>query len=386
MSQYLVRFDSKTVAACIDREMQQEHGYGWLKLPDYHQGAVVYDLVLPQDDQYFHYGIGIDVILEADSLEEAENQGRSSLGTLFSLISFCTNTETSISQERLIIEYDQGLDSRGYRQVLDEEDREPTVGTVRKLNEDFFKELYNRIYSDDFSDSDRRKLSRSLDRYSSALRQQTATDQFVWLFIAFDALEDLFVAKYDLDAVVEYPCDECEAISTGRDHSAGMKHFLKNCSEASLSYSELRDIRGPLFHGGPLKDAAEYVEEMANIYRRAFLDILDVPPENYSEEIKLDINGHMREEKIPITGQLKDYQPLPLENFVHQPGAELEEFDVSFEINGDKLTRKPEHKISFPEELGIDVFAIMQRPIGNIGVPEDIRVDFEMNENSSETR
>jgi len=366
--------------------MQQEHGYGWLKLPNYHQGAVIYDLVLPRDGEYFHYGIGVDVILEADSLESAENQGRSSLGTLFSLISFCTNTETSIPQERLIIEYDDDLDSRDYRQILDEEDREPTVGTVRRLNEDFFIQLYNRIYSVDFSESDRRKLSRSVDRFNSALRQQTATDQFVWLFIAFDALEDLFVDKYGLDATVEYPCEECGAVSTGPDRSAGMKHFLKNCNEASLSYSELRDIRGSLFHGGPLKDAADYVEEMADIYRRAFLDILDVPPEDYDDEIRLDINGHLRDEKVVVTGRLDSYQPLPLENFVHQPGVELEEFDVSFEINGERLTREPRHRLRFPEELGIDIFAVLQRPIGNVGVPKDIRVDYEIDDDSSEAQ
>jgi hypothetical protein len=361
--------------------MQQECGYGWFKLADYHQGVVVYDRVLPHNNQYFHHGIGMDMILEADSIESAENQGRSSLGLLFSLISFCTNTEVSSPEEQLIIEYDQDLDSRDYRQILDQKENKPTIGTVRAINEDFFVELYNEIYSDDFTESDRRKLSRSLHRYSSALRQQTATDQFVWLFIAFDALEDLFVDKYGIDAIVEYPCDECGAVNTGPDSSAGMRHFVDKCANTSLSYSDLRDIRGSLFHGGPIKDAADHVEEMANIYRQAFLDVLNVSSEDYDEELQLGINGHMRDEKIPLTGKLKGYQTLPLENFVQQPGAELEEFEVSFEINGELLTRKLRPKITFPEELGVDRVAVMQRPLGNVGTPKNVRVtDFEMEE------
>ncbi|WP_336023086.1 hypothetical protein [Halobellus salinisoli] len=380
MSKYFVRYKAKTLAACINRDMQQEHGYGWFKLPDYHQGAVVYDRVLPLNDQYFHHGIGMDVIVEADSLEDAADQGGSSLNLLYSLISFCTNTEVSLTEEGMIIEYDEGLESRDYRQILEQEEQKPTVGTVRRINEDFFIDLYERIYSDDFTESDRRKIFRSLDRFASALRQQTATDQFVWLFIAFDALEDLFVEKYSLDAIREHQCEECGAISTSPDHSAGMSHFLHQCDKTSLTYSELRDIRGSLFHGGPLKDAREYVDEMAEICRLALVDVLDVPAETYEEEIQLEINGHMREEKVPVMGQVQNYEPLDLEDFFYQPGAELSDFEVSYEIVGEKLRRKPRRNITVPEELGVEVLSIGERRTGNIGKPDYNKIDYETKE------
>lgn len=380
MSKYFVRYKAKTLAACINREMQQEHGYGWFKLPDFHQGTVVYDRVLLLNDQYFHHGIGMDIIVEADSLEAAANQGSTSLNLLYSLISFCTNTEVSLTEEEMILEYDEDIESRDYRQILEQEEQKPTVGTVQRINEDFFIQLYNRIYSDDLTESDRRKITRSLDRYASALRQQTDTDQFVWLFIAFDALEKLFVNKYNLDATREHECEECEAINTSPDHSAGMRYFLEQCNETSLTYSKLRDIRGSLFHGGPLKDAGEHVEEMTKIYRLALLDILDVASMDFEEEIQLEINGHMREEKVPVMGHVQNYEPLDLENFFYQPGAELTEFEVSYEIVGEDLRRTVSRNIKVPEELGAEKLAIGERRSGNMGSPDYNNIDYEMEE------
>lgn len=380
MSKYFVRYKAKSLAACIDREMQQEHGYGWFKLPDYHQGTVVYDRVLPLNDQYFHHGVGIDIVLEADSLEDAADQGRASLNLLYSLISFCTNTEVSLPEEEIIIEYDEDIESRDYRQILEQEEQQPTVGTVRQINEDFFVRLYNRIYSDEFTESDRRKIQRSLERFASALRQQPGTDQFVWLFIAFDALEQLFVNKYNLDATKQHECENCGAMNPGPDHSAGMSHFLHQCDDISLTYSELRDIRGSVFHGGPLKDAREYVEEMAKICRLALLDILDIPAEDYAEELQSEINGHMREEKVPVMGQIQKYKPLDLEDFFNQPGSELTDFNVSYEIVGKKLRRKPKRSITVPEELGADVLAIGESQSGNIGKPDYNNIEYEMEE------
>lgn len=380
MSKYFVRYKAKTLASCIDREMQQEHGYGWFKLPDYHQGTVVYDRVLPLNDQYFHHGIGMDVIVEADSLEAAADQGSSSLNLLYSLISFCTNTEVSLTEEEMIIEYDEDLESRDYRQILEQEEQKPTVGKVRPINEDFFTRIYNRIYSGDFTESDRRKINRSLDRFASSLRQQTATDQFVWLFIAFDALEDQFVDKYSLDATREHECQECGAIRTSPDHSAGINHFLNQSEDTSLTYSELRDIRGSLFHGGPLKNAREHVEEMAKICRLALLDVLDIPPGEFEEEIQLEINGHMREEKVPVMGHVRNYEPLDLEDFFYQPGAELTDFEVSYEIVGENLRRKPSRNITVPEELGADTLAIGERRTGNVGKPDYNNIEYEMRE------
>jgi len=380
MNEYFVRYKAKTLAACVDREMQQEHGYGWFKLPDYHQGTVVYDRVLPLNDQYFHHGIGMDVIVKADSLEAAADQGSSSLNFLYSLISFCTNTEVSLTQEEMIIEYDEGLESRDYRQILDQEEQQPTVGKVRRINEDFFTLIYNQIYSDEFSESDRRKIKRSLDRFASSLRQQTATDQFVWLFIAFDALEDLFVEKYSLDAIRKHECEKCGAINTSTDHSAGMNHFLNQCEDTSLTYSKLRDIRGSLFHGGPLKNAREHVEEMAKICRLAILDILDISPDDFEKEIQLEINGHMREEKVPVMGKVQNYEPLDLEDFFYQPGSELTDFEVSYEIVGKKLRRKPRRNITVPKELGVDTLAIGERRTGNVGKPDYNNVEYETKE------
>jgi hypothetical protein len=156
-----------------------------------------------------------------------------------------------------------------------------------------------------------------------------------------------------------------------------MNYFLHQCEKTSLTYSELRDIRGSLFHGGPLKDAREYVGEMAEICRLALIDILGVLTKEYDDEIQLEINGHMREEKVPVMGQVQNYEPLDLEDFFYQPGSKLSDFEVSYEIVGEKLRRKPRRNITVPEELGADVLAIGERRTGNMGKPDYNKIDYE---------
>lgn len=186
--------------------------------------------------------------------------------------------------------------------------------------------------------------------------------------------------KYSLDATKQHKCKECGAINPGPDHSAGMSHFLHQCDNTSLTYSELRDIRGSVFHGGPLKDAREYLEEMAEICRLALLDVLDVSAEEYEEELQLEINGHLREEKVPVMGQVQNYKPLDLEDFFHQPGSELTDFNVSYEVVGKNLRRTPRRNITVPEELGADVLAIGERRTGNIGKPDYNNIEYKMKE------
>lgn len=379
---YLSRYKTETVAACINRERQQEFGYGWFKLPNFYQGAVVYDVVVPYDDQYFHNGIAMDVVIESDSMEEATNIARGAATHIFSLISLCTNTETSRPQERLVLEYDTDIDERSIRQFSPPSEESPTIGTVRELDEQLFYRLYNTIHSEDVSDSYRRKISRCMDRYASALRQNTETDQFVWLFIAFDALEDLFVDHFDISATKEYPCEHCGESNEGPHHNAGKEHFLSESDETSLNYSEIRDIRGQLFHGGPLSGAAEKVEELARVVRLGIAEVIDIPIDECSEMIEQDINGHLREELMIFNGVLTGYQPLELEDFINQPGVDFMRNHVDYAIVGDQIRRQPEDRVSwdFPDQWGIEGFALGYRPIGNVGAPEIGNVDFEMRE------
>jgi len=379
---FLARYKSKTVAACIDREEQQEYGYGWFKLPNYHGGAVLYDVVVPNDGKYFHNGIAIDVIVEADSMEDASNIGRSAANHIFSLITLCTNTETSRPEERLLLEYDSGKESRHIRQFSPPSNEEPTIGTVRKLNEDVFFQLYEAIHSDEFSDSDREDIIRGIERYSSALRQQTATDQFLWLFIAFDSLEHQLVKRFDVSTTKEHPCDHCGEMNEIPDNNAGKEYFLDERSDTDLTYSDINHIRNSLFHGGPIGSAGEQVEDFSRIVREAIVEILKLDSGVGKTLIEQDINGHLRKELMIFTASLSDYEPLELENFLDQPGANFTRENVSYDIVGKQIRRKPTDKVNWdlPDPLTVDWYSLGYRPIGNIGVPEINNVSIDMEE------
>jgi hypothetical protein len=378
---FLARYKSETAAACIDREEQQEYGYGWFKLPNYHGGAVVYDVVVPNEGKYFHNGIAIDVIIEADSIEEASNVARGAANHVFSLITLCTNTETARPEERLLLEYGSGMETRHLRQFSPPSDEEPTIGTVRKLDEDVFFPLYETIHSDEFADSDREEIIRCLDRYSSALRQQTATDQFLWFFIAFDSLENQLVKRFDVSTTKEHPCDHCGEMNTIPDNNAGKEYFLDECADTDLTYSDINGIRNSLVHGGPIGGAGEQVEEFARIVRKAIVEVLELKSKVGETLIEQDINGHLRKELMIFTASLSGYEPLELEDFLDQPGANLTREHVGYDIVGKQIRRKPTDKVGWdlPEPLAVEWYSLGYRPIGNNGVPEinDVSVDME---------
>jgi hypothetical protein len=119
---------------------------------------------------------------------------------------------------------------------------------------------------------------------------------------------------------------------------------------------------------------------MAEICRLALINVLDLPTNEYEKEVQLSINGHMREEKVPVMGQVQNYEPLDLEDFFYQPGSELTDFEVSYEIVGEKLRRKPRRNITVPEELGADVLAIGERRTGNMGKPDYNKIEYETEE------
>ena len=379
-TRFLARYKSETVAACIDREKQQEYGYGWFELPNYHEGAVVYDVVVPDDGNYYHNGIAIDVIVEADSMGDASNTARSAAAHIFSLITFCTNTETTRPEERLLLEYDEGMESRHIRQFSPPSDEEPTIGTVRKLEEDVFFPAYGAVHSDELSDLDREDVMRSLERYSSALRQQTATDQFLWFFIAFDSLENQLVKRFDVSTTKEHPCDHCGEVNEIPDNNAGKEYFLdEECSESEFTYSEINGIRNSLIHGGPIGRAGEQVEEFSRIVREAIVEVLELDSDVGKTIIEQGINGQLRKELMISTASISGYEPLELKRFREQPGANLTRVDVTYDIVGKQIRRKPKDRVDWnlPDPLTIDWYSLGYRPIGNSGAPEinDVCID-----------
>ena len=367
--EYLVRYSVTTLASLIPRDKQQQFGYGLAEIND---RTIAYDRVIPHDGQYFHQGIGIDTIVEADSFDEATEAAEQWVIPLFDLISFVANTEISMPEQQMVINYSDESGTNGFRNVVTPEATEPTIGKVRAVDGEVLSSVHERIYSDEFSQKDRRKLIRGLNRYSSALHQQSMTDQFTWFYIALDAIEHLLQQKYDLKGIREFPCKECDAVSTAPDNTAGIRHFVEECDEISVDYSELSDTRNSVFHGGSISDAPEQAEDVMRVFRYALLAILGINSDEHREMVEQDVNGHLKEERLVVTGQMKGYDPIDIARFTDHHSVEVESRNVSYEIVGEKLRRKPETsiKIDTRSDATIESYAMSERYIGNVTTPD----------------
>lgn len=249
---YFVRFGAETLAAFLRRDEQQKRGFGFIQLDRY---TVCYDIIQRKNDDLIHWGIGIDTIVDSEDLDEAIEIARSQADRIYSVISFCENTEVSLQKEKVAFEYNEEPEENNFVQFFRDSDDEITVGRQRKIDVGLFSEVVDALESVD-SDSDNRKLRRALSSYMSALRQQTATDMFVWLYVAFDALENLFVSHYEIENTHSFYCDNCgdKTGETGLSN-AGKKEFLESHSMTDIEYRELANIRGALIHSGKIGDA-----------------------------------------------------------------------------------------------------------------------------------
>lgn len=379
--EYFVRFHAKTVAAFLERAEQQEKGYGWIEFDD---NTICYDILRQHGHDWIHWGIGINTIVEADAFEEAVQTARNHVIPIYNLISFSTNTEVGYPREMLAFVYGEGVEERAFRQFFRPTEAPIPVGSVRKIDLDFLSQIYERLNSVG-SDSRCRKLIRALDSYSSALRQKTPTDSFVWFYIAFDTLEELFVSHYGVETTHTHICPECGAeTGTSHRHNAGKQAFLDRHSKIDVAHRDFADIRNPLLHSGKIGDAPDYRDDIEKAVRVGLLEVLDFDTEEHESIIGLETNGHLRAEDTILTGAISGYEPIPLEHISEQPTAEMSNKDVEYSIVGDKLRRKPRQRITFDSDRGVELetMAVSLRHEGNAITPEmsDTEVEFKNHE------
>jgi hypothetical protein len=328
---YFVRYQTQTPASLIDREQEQKNPKVFYQIdyPDYNL-AVYNSFGINEDGDHLHAGLGFDFIIEAESWDDALDHTGDVADDLSSLIAYTTNTEVSQVERKQAFEWDEDSERKFTQNLMTQP--LPVASNLTVIDQEFLEEVFNLIYNEDRSESDKRKIMRGLYQFRRSLEAEREEDEFLRLYIALDSIEYLLRDIYG-ERTKEYDCENCDGIAaTDTDLQSGRKGLFEDSEFLDEDFSEIAKARNLLFHAGKSEKAYEHIEDLRRAFRIAVAKIMDVDIEKYRDQILAGRTTNLRREEYIFEGVLRNFEPTKLQE-IHEKPAIKPDLEVKYEID-----------------------------------------------------
>lgn len=325
MPKFFIRYHSQTPVSFVTRQEEQENPKLKMRY-DFGDdlGVDILNSYIVSDDDILHAGLDFDFRIEASDRDSALNISGDIADDLVSLIAFTANTEVADPQWVQAFQWDNTDENEFAQDTLVH--RRPVHTKLSQLHLEFFKHVHSLIYSDEMSESGKRKLMRAFYHYRKSLKSERAEDEFLNLFIALDAIEYLLRDLFGTMSI-EHTCGKCgEIAANDTDKASGRKSLYQESDALDVDFQKIRQARHQLFHAGKKEEAVNYIDELRSGFRVGVASIMGIDAGDYPAPILGQKTTRLRDPKMIFEGRLEDFDPTDVDGPRSIPAvaAELE--------------------------------------------------------------
>ncbi|MEA1932466.1 MAG: hypothetical protein U9O06_13100 [Euryarchaeota archaeon] len=329
MSEFFVRYHSRTPVSLITREEEQENPKA--KMQYVFGEDITIDILnsfVVSGGDILHTGLDFDFKIKAQNRNSAINTTEDIADDLVSLLAFTTNTEISDAERVQTFCWEDRKDNKFTQNVLVQ--NYPVYTQLSPIDLNFYDSIQSLVYSDRLNESNKRKLMRSLYYYRKSLKAERAEDEFLNLFIALDAIEYILKDIYG-PLTIKHKCGKCgEIAATDTDKASGRKSLYKESDHLEANFQEIRQARHELFHAGKRERAIDYVTELRDGFRVGIAAVLDIDIEGYVDQILGKKTTTLKDHELIFEGKLEEFDPSAVDDARDIPAVDAEiEFDCT---------------------------------------------------------
>ena len=271
-------------------------------------------------------GLFSDLLVEANSMEEAERKSKVFVENILNLIDFSTSSASSSAV--LVNIYDASpnkLPRREYKQIFYLPLKERNIFP---LNEKAFGEIF--YCFNNFND---KKIIRAISWLRKGHLEENCIDKFIAFWTGLEVINELLADKFNV------PLDERKMKCKKDDGSfqeipitVGIRKLFEEIKEKKL-FKEIRQTRGKLLHGGGSLDDnfVNKIKEYNPIVRKALvfgIGILQIDDKIIEQIISQRSKRYTEKLKVIVKSHLIDFTPPRLEEVGKQPRLDLVDRDL----------------------------------------------------------
>ncbi|MCK4393727.1 hypothetical protein KAX17_12550 [Candidatus Bipolaricaulota bacterium] len=341
MGRFFVRFRVETLASIAERIVQQRPGerpvwkFSW-KTDDVR--LVLYDVVCNESGVPVPEGLGLDLDVPGENLDEAIGKAQNIAEGLVNLISFATASACKAATLISVHEIPKGradVDVAWFHQRTHR-----PLGDLRSIDADLLSSVYT-MY-DEADEDTKWRVSQAVQWLRKGSLELETVGQFVAYWEGLEAASwrlldilcsselELFPTCSECKHQIEV-CPECGHGLGHRNDMAGVAElFGQFISGGKQTYSRIRSHRAQLFHGGK-KLKPEFLESLREnipLLRVALSVAIGVCLGLEEDEIKRIADTQLRRALRPVIlkvfGKLIAFQAPPLDKPDSQPFVEHE--------------------------------------------------------------
>lgn len=337
MKQYVFSFRAKTKLAFDDWKVHQEKrkGHFIINISNLNGKVLIYDSKINYNGILLHYGLGIDITLDCDTVEVGQNLAEKIIYDIVAIISF--SEMCYIGEPEFVTYFSFKKNSTEitdfFAQVIDQS-YPPKELSPKHFNGDKLHTIFKHLLDKPLEI--KQSLSTSSHWLRKALNTNELMDIFIYLWIALEPLNDHILSKLGISIPSRFfpQCEHCSSIFEKCPNPVCQKDFSYVKSPSTISgyknleehlgfdkkIGKLRDGRGKLFHTGlPPKKLEELIQDSAKLLQQSLYFLIDIDKDTANKLIIHDMRGPTENSIAILKGDLTTDEPYTNDILNNQP-------------------------------------------------------------------